>query len=439
MRGAKIGGELSMSGAKCTGKLNMNPIEVTGALLMRNGAEFSEVDLSNAKIGQLDMTGSKCTGKVLMNQIEITGALFMRYGAWLSEVDLRAAKVGRLDMSGAKFTGKLNMNGLTVTGSLLMYPGAEFSEVDLGGAQIGEELSMSGAKCTGKLNMNGLTVTDSLLMYPGAEFSEVDLVSARIGGGLYILGGRFTSLDLTDTSIKTVLNLGFDDLNKTIWSADSRLLLRNTVVDAMQAPPRLDAFPNDLDLNGFKYNHLGEWRGADKGSEMASRDSKWFTDWLGKDRTYSPQPYYQLAEVLRTMGHPEKAKDILYAGKERELSEAIKRWEVLKWLGLSLLSYTIGYGYHYTYIVPWVIGLILLGACVYKSTSPGKASSYTKPIKWGESLAFSFDMLLPIVRLDQRHYDTSLSNGQRYYFYVHKLVGYVLGLFIIAGLSGITK
>ncbi|MGA2223469.1 MAG: hypothetical protein ABSH41_03385 [Syntrophobacteraceae bacterium] len=75
---SKIGGGVNMYGAKCTGKLNMNSIEVTGHLLMHNGAEFSEVDLSNAKIGgQLVMSGAKCTGKLNMIGLTVTGSLLM--------------------------------------------------------------------------------------------------------------------------------------------------------------------------------------------------------------------------------------------------------------------------------------------------------------------------------------------------------------------------
>ncbi len=48
-------------------------------------------------------------------------------------------------------------------------------------------------------------------------------------------------------------------------------------------------------------------------------------------------------------------------------------------------------------------------------------------------------MLLPIVKLDENHYTVPMSGWQRYYFYLHKLIGYVLGLFIVAGISGITK
>jgi len=54
-------------------------------------------------------------------------------------------------------------------------------------------------------------------------------------------------------------------------------------------------------------------------------------------------------------------------------------------------------------------------------------------------MAYSIDMLLPIIELDKSHYDISLEGWVRVYFYVHKIFGYVLALFLIAGLSGLTK
>jgi len=56
---------------------------------------------------------------------------------------------------------------------------------------------------------------------------------------------------------------------------------------------------------------------------------------------------------------------------------------------------------------------------------------------WG--LAYSLDMLLPIIELHKPHYDIKLEGWVRVYFYAHKVLGYILGLFLIAGLSGLTK
>ena len=56
-----------------------------------------------------------------------------------------------------------------------------------------------------------------------------------------------------------------------------------------------------------------------------------------------------------------------------------------------------------------------------------------------ERFFYSLDLLLPVVRLREQHYDIDLQGRVRYYFYVHQIMGYVLASFLIAGLSGLTK
>ena len=48
-------------------------------------------------------------------------------------------------------------------------------------------------------------------------------------------------------------------------------------------------------------------------------------------------------------------------------------------------------------------------------------------------ISYSFDMLLPIIRLRESHYQVDLKTWARYYFYFHKIMGYVLASFLIAG------
>ncbi len=46
-------------------------------------------------------------------------------------------------------------------------------------------------------------------------------------------------------------------------------------------------------------------------------------------------------------------------------------------------------------------------------------------------------MLLPFVRLWDDNVE--LDDFARYYFYIHKLVGFALGSFLVAGISGLTR
>ena len=54
-------------------------------------------------------------------------------------------------------------------------------------------------------------------------------------------------------------------------------------------------------------------------------------------------------------------------------------------------------------------------------------------------LFYSFDLLLPIIRLREMHYDIDLKGNARYYFYFHKLAGWALGASLVAALSGLVK
>ena len=399
------------------------------------------VDLENGSLShQWWLEGSRIEADTNLRWLESTSAISFEKSVFIGTLKLSAAKVGgQLTMSGATFTGALDMNGLEVGSSLFDSEGATFKDVDLRSAKVGGQFSMIGATCTGRLDMGGLEVGSSLLMREGAIFKqEVLLTFAAIGGNLDVSGSHFTLLDLTETSIRNELFLGAGADTKPLWQPGSRLVLRNTVVSSIQAPHDLDAFPNDFDLAGCTYTRLGGLSAAGEGTQMASYEPEWFVKWLEKDKNYSPQPYQQLASVLRTMGHPDKANTILYKGKERERSEEKGRGHRSKWLGLSILKWTMGYGYGYRYFrsLAWVILFTSIGALVVYTTGIGKGWSLPK------MLGFSFDLLLPLVKLDESHYkllSEKISGWQYYYFYVHKLVGYILASFVAAGLSGITK
>lgn len=68
---------------------------------------------------------------------------------------------------------------------------------------------------------------------------------------------------------------------------------------------------------------------------MTDRPASWFTDWLVKQKKYSPQPYRQCARVLREAGQSEKANAVLFANTDRERDEPDGRYG--RWLFLNRL------------------------------------------------------------------------------------------------------
>ncbi len=472
---AKMGGQLDMNGSTFSGMLDMDKLKVASSLFMREGAEFKDVNLGSAKIGgQLDMTGSTFKGRLNMDNLQVNGHLLMHEGAEFKEVDLRNAKIGgHLDMTGTTFKGRLNMDNLQVDGQLFMNDGAKFKEVVIRNAKIGGQLTMTGSTLSSLLNMSGMRA-GHLFMHDGAKFEEVNLLGAKIGGqlamddsifsgkltmeslhvgehlymrdveftkpvnmifakvfkGLDVSDSTFPSMDLTGAEIKGELCLGSGEYPPAKWASGAKLILRNTKAGALQDLE--DAWPDELELDGFTYAALGGYATGESGS-MAERDIKWLLVWLKKQKRHTPQPYEQLAKVLRESGHKDKSREILYACKEEERKNAKKNNNWLEYCKLSLLSLFVGHGYRFRLTAIWVGIFTTVGVLVLQFGGQGSVNH----MPYG--ISFSLDMLLPIIKLNEAHYEIELSGLTKYYFYFQKLMGYFLATMLGLGLTSMAK
>ena len=95
------------------------------------------------------------------------------------------------------------------------------------------------------------------------------------------------------------------------------------------------------------------------------------------------------------------------------------------------MRYLIGYGYgwRFFYAAGWMFGITCLGTLLLRCAGERDKGFW-----------YSLDMILPLVRLDERHYNGELpSRRLTWYFYGHQLVGYFLILIVIAGLSGLME
>jgi hypothetical protein len=213
------------------------------------------------------------------------------------------------------------------------------------------------------------------------------LSGAEIGGGLFLKSAQ--------------------------WSDGITLVLRDAKVGFI--PALGAAWAPKLNLDGFTYRSAGK--------------AENFADWLGRFDRYAPQPYDQLASVVQSQGDSSMATKIRYSGRERERNEATGR----AWAWLTALKWVIGYG-HYPYFATfWVIGLVAAGALILRVSGEGPRNG----MPYG--VAYSFDMLLPIIQLRKKHSDIDLQGWPRYYFYGQRVMGWVLGSFLVASLSGLTK
>jgi hypothetical protein len=394
----------------------------------------------------LSFEGSWFGGAIILNGCVLESHVFLRNVRVGAKVDLTAAKIGgTLDMTGSIFDGPVVMSGIEIGDDLFMrkaptYKSPTFKDVNLTGAKIGGDLDMTAGTFDGRLVMDGTRIGRSLYMTLAKLPSdkEVSLVFANIGYALDLSGAIVGAIDLT-ASTAGELRLGSTLGHETHWVEPSRMILRNTTVDALEdaVEDGMDSWPKTLELKGFAYRRLGG-SGVQGSTDFAQRRSKWLTDWLKRSLTFSPQPYEQLANWLREAGYPAKANAILYASRKRSRAESLRQRQWSRWIGMLLLESTIGYGLggRYFRVLWWLAAITAIGFVVLL-VSIDKSDWDLMRMAWA-----SFDQAFPIVELNKEHQELILghcSNWAITYFYVQKLIGYVLGGFLVAGLAGLTQ
>ncbi len=501
--GFKCASALSLRGSSFECDVDMRALEVDGGLYLRHGARFKGVNLYGSRIGRnLNLRSASFEGKLVLNAIKVGGNLIGSDSTYHSEVGLKGATVdgmvdirrcifkdrldmwwlttgqdllmggmvgneraperasyflldcrnakigGQLNLGNADVTESLNLASITIANEAQLGRGASFANVNLRLARIGQHLSFAKATVSDRLNLTGVIVGQDI-SFSRAEMSEkVDLVFAEIEGNLQLCGGSFGVVDLTGTRIGGELRLTHEQ-GKLSWTPTAQLILRNTRADAIHDTP--DAWPEKIELDGFVYGRFGGLD-ADTNHDIGNRSSPWFIGWLAKDIPHTPQPYRQCAKVMQEMGHPDIADDVLYAGRERERQEMKRNHDDLMALGLWFLKITIGYGHgaaRYFRTLYWVAGLTALGVAVLMLT--GDYMKLDGSTCWWEatdrqqfmdlllSAAYSLNKLLPVIELPAHHAKIELETISALYFQFHKLMGYVLALFLLAGITGLTK
>ena len=183
---------------------------------------------------------------------------------------------------------------------------------------------------------------------------------------------------------------------------------------------------------------------------MMDRPASWYVGWLGRDDSFSPQPYRQLAGVFREAGADRQANKVLYALRNREWQEALQDRDYGQLLGLTLSWGLVGYGIGARLLLHplfWIVLFTVAGTYVLWS---GSAKLREKATIWAgaerKSLGWcawaSFDEIIPLIELDQKHtafINEELAGWRRSYFYLHRVMAYVLGSFVVAGLAGLTQ
>ena len=412
---------VGLAAARIVGKLDLSYLAVIHPLTLLDCLISDGIDFSHAQINSIDLRRS-WTGPIDGDLSTVRGDLDLPLGRYDSISLFRAEIGGHLYCSSSRLTGDppLAAASAVINGDVVLRDGVETAGViDLRLAKIGQSLSVNHMRFIGR-GENGLTVERTM-----------------IGGTLYWV-------DITKTS-RTELDLG-DAHAASVWD------------DEKSWPA-----PGNLYLDGFTYEGF-----AGGPADGAAR-----LRWLRLQPLAIqalPQPYHQLARVLRDEGREEGAVQVEIARENALITYG--GINTASWIWREALRATIGYGYRPLRALWWILGFVLIGAILFRwgyragLITPTEESAYHAFIENGapprhyppfSSFVYSLENFLPVVDLHQGTYwrpnphhhpsnrwrevkwasNTLSARLLRCYLWIHILAGWTITPLLFAGLAGL--
>ncbi len=416
---------LGVAGARIEGKLDLSYVKADKPLTIVRCYIPDGIDVTFSHLQSFEVRGSS-TGPIAADRSELAGDLAVRFGTYGSLSLFRARIGGNLDCTGSTLLSggqrSVNAVGSTIAGDMIFHDGFTTDGiVDLRLARVGQSLSFHRA------------------IFSGPDDTGLNAERASIGGTLYWVDIRHTP--------------------------NTQLDLENTKADALWDDEASWPAPGKLMIDGFIYT---EFAGG-----PAEADPR--LEWLERQPPgYRPQPYRQLAKVLRDGGRETGATDVLIAKEEvvrhdAGLGRMERAWNLM-------LDVTIGYGYRPLRALWWIAGFVIVGTVLFglayraRIVTPTDEAAYRVFVESGvapphyppfHAFVYALENFLPVVELYQgeywrpnplhgtkgrsrilaREFDFGLVPGRllRWYLWFHILAGWTLTPLLFAGLSGLVR
>lgn len=516
MLGTKIGGIFDCSSAKMEGvegyALSMDRASIKGSVFLDKGfSAEGQVRLRAVQIGggltfggATLNSGNNCA--LAIDDAVIQGSVFLK-GGFRSEgkISLLGTQIGGdLECGGAVLDGG---NGTALSMGRAVIEGAVFFDesffakglVHFPGARIGGDLQFGGANLQGNdgraLIMDRAIINGNVSMNDGfcAE-GRVQLRGCRINGDL--------SFDKSTLSGPSGMTLSMEGV--TVGKAFFLRNLSSPICNASLMGLSVgwleddeNAWGEGLKLDGFVYGHLGGSSPVD-----ATRRIQWLQlqrpDQLGLGAvglsTFKPQPWLQLQRAMRDMGHEESARQVAIALEDHRRSIGLVGQTPTAWRPWRRAGYRfssiflhwafkmlIGYGYRPLRLVGWMFLVWLTSAVIFWIAALNGVIGPSNPLIFNDPklstcrdnwylctalpeeytgfspLAYSLDVLLPLVNLEQEKdwaplvptpqaiwwkelgINWTFKHIIRLVLWMEILFGWIASLLLVAVFSGLTK
>ena len=494
-----------------TKQVSGNRLVVRGELAFDGGFRAKGVSLDGAQVaGSVSLSEGNLFGRggaaLSANAAKVDGSLFLQHGfTAIGEVNLVGANIGGyLQCGGGNFRNPsaiaLNAAGAKIARTVFLNENFNAEgEVDLVGTEIGRDLDCGrgyfwnpGREAFVAAQAN---VAGNMIFMSSKIAGFVDLRRAKVGGAINFESARFISGCKSVREGKVGVKARFAtaegtfDWRSVIGTPSTQLDLSHARVGVLMDDEMSWPSDGNLTVDGFVYGSIGERCPKDANSRLR---------WLSKQNEYRPQPYQQLAKVLRDTGRPTDATRILIEkenARRRLLGSRLLRYidsppredsnqgtgdgrncafrlwvqDLFRWF-LSWALWTVGYGYQPLRAIWFIAVLVVTGSLLFKwgydagVIIPSTEKGYHQPFN---SIVYSLQTSLPIIDLYQSKYwlpdptvakprlvplvpiwPTLLPSHQfgpsfaiylRIYFWCHILLAWFFDGMLLAGLAGLVK
>jgi hypothetical protein len=279
------------------------------------------------------------------------------------------------------------------------------------------------------------------------------LLNAALGGDLDCRASDFRAEDKLLGNPERVLSFAGATVKGWLLlreGASVQGILDATGAELGRIDDEADSWPTELIINRCVYDGFTGRGPVDARSRL---------DWLARQdparwgADFWPQPYEQLAAVLREMGHDDEATTVRIE-KERRLRAAELRrlpwWRKPTHWGFTQLLRMVGYGHRPALALLPALAVVLLGWAVVTRAADAGLLVPAKPAEAGAPapvlvpLAYSVEAFVPIVKLGQTEAfrpDLGRPWGYRLqlYLWLHGFAGWLIGGIAAAGILGLFR
>lgn len=314
---------ISLRGAWVDGDLDLAFATARGATVLRDCVFQEAIDATQARFQRLDLEGSRLrglcadtccvAGDVRLDKIESSEPVLLG----------DAAIAGHLSFNDANLDGgndsALIAQGLRVSGDVFLRDLVATGEVWLLGATIGGQLACERARLDGcgreALNAQGTRISGGVFLEALTSEGKVSFSGATIGGQFSCKGARLNGDNgkaLHAQRLRVEQGFVWRGVGSVTGGVDLTSAHVSDLVDDRDSWEKTGW----LSLVGLTYDNL-----------HGPLDEEMRLAWLRKgakaNSDFHPQPYQQLAKVLRGSGHWAEARAVLIA-MERERQRAVR-------------------------------------------------------------------------------------------------------------------